>query len=366
VEKGDTEELGEKSGATLYEDDEGDAFAIKDDVLVVAGSREQLEDALERREGDDRLTEDAFEEGLEGLPEDALVKLYGNIGALLESDPETEEARKVEWVSAVRTLGMAATVEEDEIAIEFDLATDSEDLSDEDLPLPAGGEAPGLVRREGEIAVGLRNASQIFQFGQAAAQAVDPGGFGEFETAKQQIQERLDVSVDDDLFGQLSGDLSTSFDVIKGDFGARAELEDPAAFERTLDKLADVLPSIVEGIVDAPVTLTKPPGGRGLYELARPGGESVFLGVLNEVLVVSNQRSRAEQLAAADPEVLSGAEGAFVFNVNAEAFVDRILSQLEGLGGLGGALFTGPLGDLTGSMESSTDGLRGSVRLGID
>ena len=43
-----------------------------------------------------------------------------------------------------------------------------------------------------------------------------------------------------------------------------------------------------------------------------------------------------------------------------------MLSQLGGLQAIGGQLFTGPLGDLTGSVESSTDGLRGSLRLEID
>ena len=110
-----------QSGATLYEDSDGDTFAIEDDVLVVAGSRELLDAALEQRDGDDRLTEDTFDEGLEGLPEDALVKVYGDIGALIESDPETEEARKVQWVAALDTFGLTAGVEEDEIAIEFNL-----------------------------------------------------------------------------------------------------------------------------------------------------------------------------------------------------------------------------------------------------
>ena len=55
-----------------------------------------------------------------------------------------------------------------------------------------------------------------------------------------------------------------------------------------------------------------------------------------------------------------------MFNVNAEALADSVLSQLGGLEAVGGQLFTGPLGDFTGSVESSTDGMRGSLTLGID
>ena len=41
--KNEGEEKGETSGAKVYEDDGGDAFAIEDDVLVVADSRQRLE-----------------------------------------------------------------------------------------------------------------------------------------------------------------------------------------------------------------------------------------------------------------------------------------------------------------------------------
>ena len=93
-------------------------------MLVVAGSRELLDAALEQRDADGRLTEDTFEEGLADLPEEALIKVYGDIGALIESDPETEQARKVKWVAALDTFGPhRRRVQEDGIAIDFNLAT---------------------------------------------------------------------------------------------------------------------------------------------------------------------------------------------------------------------------------------------------
>ncbi len=50
-------ESGEQSGATIYEND-GDRFAIKDDMLVVAGSDQLLDAALTRADGGDHLDED--------------------------------------------------------------------------------------------------------------------------------------------------------------------------------------------------------------------------------------------------------------------------------------------------------------------
>lgn len=365
VEKEGGDKKGEKNGADLYEDSDGDTFAIDDDVLVVAGSSKLLEDALEQRDSDDRLTEDTFEEGLADLPEDALVKVYGDMAALIENDPDTEEARKVEWVDALDTFGLTASFEEDQVAIDFNLATEG-DLSDEDLPLAAGGEAPGIVQREGEIGVGLRDLTQIYDFGQAAGQAVDPRGFAEFETAKRQISEQLGVSVDEDVFAQLDGDVSVAFN-FGGAYGGRAELNDPAAFRKTLEKAADVLPSILQSTAGGPPPrLVKPSGGEGLYRLVQPGEETISFGVLNDVLVVTNDAGRAQQLADAEPRQVADAEGALVLNVNTEALADSVLSQLQGVEAIGGQLFTGPLGDFTGSAEASSDGVRGSFTLGID
>jgi hypothetical protein len=366
VQKEGAEKKGEQNGATVYEDGDGDAFAIKDEVLVVAGSRQLLDGALEQRESDGRLTEDTFNEGLEDLPEDALVKAYGDVGALIENDPDTEQARKVEWVAALDTFGLTASVREDRVAVDFNVSTEG-DLSDEDLPLASGGDSPGIVQREGEVGVGIRDLNQVFRFGQAAGRAVDPRGFADFETAKKRIEQRFGVSVDDDLFGQLDGDISVAFNV-EGGFGARGELKDPAAFRKTLEDLAPVLPSMVEGATGGfgPPRLEKPSGADGLYRLRQPGGETIAFGVVNDVLVVSNNPDRAQELAGADPEQVEGASGALAFRVNAEALADAVLSQLGGLEGLGGRLFTGPLGDITGSIESSGDGLRGSFTLGID
>lgn len=366
IEKEGAKRTGEKDGADLYEDSDGDTFAIEDDVLVVAGSTQLLESALEQRDADDRLTEETFEEGLADLPSEALVRVYGDMAALIDNDPDTEQARRVSWVDALDTFGLTTTVEEDRLAIEFNLATEG-DLSNDDLPLATGGEAPGVIRREGEFGVGLRGADQVIEFAQEAAQAVNPSEYAEYETAKRQISERLDVDLEEDVFAQLTGDVSVSFDV-RGAYGGRAELEDPEAFRETLSKASDVLPEVAQGAAGgaAPPRLEKPRGGEGLYRLIQPGSDTIAFGVLNDVLVVTNAPARAQQLAQADPEDVPDAQGALVATVNAEELAQEVLSQLQGIEAIGGRLFTGPLGNLTSSAEASTDGVRGTITLGID
>ena len=107
IEKTDPREVGEVAGATKYEDG-GTFFAVKDDMVIFAGSSELLDQALERADGDDHLDEETFNAGLEGLPGDAAARVYADLQALIGSSPGGEEARKVEWVGALRTLGLTA------------------------------------------------------------------------------------------------------------------------------------------------------------------------------------------------------------------------------------------------------------------
>jgi hypothetical protein len=360
------EEVGEKSGATIYEDDDGDPFAVKDDVLIVAGSRRQLDAALAQREADDRLTEERFDDATEGLPKDALVRVYGDLQRILASDPTTADARKVKWVRALRTFGATASFEDDAANVDFRLNTAGGDLSDGDLPFASGSDAPSLVERAGEIAAGVRDPTQIVDFAEAAGQAIDPGGFGDYETGKRAIERRLDVDIDEDILNQLEGDLSVSF-APNGDYGVRAELENPDEFDDTLAKLGRVLPDVGETLVGEPVGYAKPKRGGDFYALATADGDSIVYGVVDDVFVLSNDPRMAGQLSKASTTRVPGAKGALAVNADAERLAQQILAQVQGLGGgLTGALVTGPLGDLTGSMTAAEDGVSGTFTLTFD
>ena len=61
---------------------------------MVANSRRELEAGLTRRGKDDRFTEDDFDEGTEGLPENAVLRTYFNLQRLIATDPDTADARR--------------------------------------------------------------------------------------------------------------------------------------------------------------------------------------------------------------------------------------------------------------------------------
>jgi Protein of unknown function (DUF3352) len=369
IDKTKPKKTGEESGATLYEDNDT-VFAVKDDMVVFASDQQELTQALKRADGDNHLDEDAFNEGLDGLPDTALARIYADLEAVLKNDPSTADARKIKWVDALRTLGVAVAAKDDSIDVDFRVRTEG-DLSDADLPIAPGDEAPDVIKREGEVGLGIRDLAHIVKFAESAAQAVDPAGFGDYAKAKATIDKQLGVSLDDDLIGQLTGDLSSSIS-IDGKYGVRAELKDPRAFERTLAKVADVLPSFAEGAGFGRVRLSKPKGSEDFYRLAQADGGAVVFGVVDDVLIVASDANRAREFADAQPTAVPGAKGSVVASADAERIVGTLLGQfgpafgLGDLGGIGGALFTRPLGDLNEYVAANTDGLRGKFSLAID
>jgi hypothetical protein len=364
IDKTKPDEQGEVAGATVYEDD-GSRFAVEDDMLVFAGTEEALESALERADGDDSLSTDTFERSLEGLPERALARIYFNLQVLIARDPDTQEARRVDWVSALRTFGMTASAQgDDRLDVEFNMRADGQGLTDEDLPLAAGDESPRVVQVPGEVGLALRDPSQVIDFFEATFQTLDPDAFGDYEAGKRAIAQRFAIDVDEDVVGQLTGDLSISV-ALDGAFSARADVADPDAFAGTVDRLAETLPQLGagQGVTDV--------RRRGeLYEARLANGDRFVFGMSGDVFVATSNAARAQRFASQEPEEVPDASGSVAMTADAERLALQVLRQIGPQLGfdalLGGNLFAGPLDELTGSMVTETGGMRGSFSLTLD
>ncbi len=275
----------------------------------------------------------------------------------------------MKWVDALRTLGATASFTADEVAVGFRLGTDGGELSDEDLPMATGDESPSVLDLPNEIGVGLRDPAQVFSFGESAAQAVNPRGYSDYQTAKATIERRLGIDIDDDLIGQLEGDASLSIST-QGAVAARIQLADEAAFKRTLSKLEKELPEILSGSSGSTTRLTK----AGDFSVLRSSdGDTVAYAVVDGSLVISNRLARAQQVARQEPEPVAGAKGALAMKADAQQlFLQALRSQGTALPGggigqaLGGQLIAGPLDELTGSATTSKDGITGRLRLTFD
>jgi hypothetical protein len=370
IKKENAKEDGEKSGAKIYKGKDGSPFAIKDDVLVVAGTRALLEKALSNRESDKRFTEDDFDKGTEGLPQNSAFRLFTDLQALLRADPDTADARKIKWVAALRDFGLSASVAGDKIDVDFRLATDPSGLTEKDLPIAAGDASPAVIKRSGQIGFGLRDPSQVFAFGENAAQAVDPAKFGDYETGKKTIERQLKIDVQKDLLDQLNGDVAIGVPASGRNTSVKAEVKDPAAFKATLAKVTKALPAIMK---NSSGQAPKVQRSGGLYTVAN-AKEKVAYGLVGKSFVVSDTASAARAIARAPTASVPGAKGSVTMQADAEKLVAQGLARFGGArfgsGGLGAALgsslFTGPLGDLTGSAKADTDGLTGKVSLSFD
>jgi hypothetical protein len=331
---------------------------------VLSNSEETLEEALKQRGEDDRLTEDDVDAAFEDLEEDAPLRAYVNVKALLAADPDAEEALKIDWVNRIETLGFTADVVDDAVTLDYSLRTDPEGLTDDDLPLAAGDEAPQVFERSddsAEIVFGLREPGRVIDFALKAAQAVDPAGFGQFEAGKEQIGRRLKIDVDRDVIDQLSGDVA-AVATLDGKFGVRAAVTSPEEFRKTLDKVMDGLPKFADG-----VAITPPKRGDVFYGIATEDGQTYAVGVAEGSLVVANDPALAADVATRPLVDADGQEGAFVMAADAEQLANAALAEFgSGLQGLGGSLFTGPLGEVGSSAAASTDGIRGTLTLEID
>jgi Protein of unknown function (DUF3352) len=365
VKKQGAKETGDENGAKLYKDKDGDTFAIKDDVLVVAGSKKLLDDALARRDGDNHLDQDTFDKSLEGLPKDALLRVYADVAGLLRSDPNTKDAQRIKWISSLTTLGATLQATDDALNVDFNLKT-KPGLSAGDLPVAEGDTAPGVVERNGEVGFGLRDPAQLIKFAQSAGQAVNPAGFGQYSAGKRQIEQRYGVNLDSDVIDQLTGDAASTTSVA-GKTTARIQVKDPAAFSKTLKKLAPALPDLISN-GGGKATLTKPKGG--LYGITLSNGRRFVFGVVGKMFVVANDAAGARRFASEPATDIGDAKGAAVMKADAEQVANAALARLGPQLGLGGAfgsrLFTTPLGELKGSLSSSTSGLSGNLSLGLD
>lgn len=331
VKKEKAKEDGEKDGAKIYKGKDGSPFAIKDDVLVVAGTRALLDKALANRGSGDRFTEGDFDKGTEGLRKDAAVRLFTDLQKVIAADPDTADARKVKWVQALRDFGLSASVVDDKVEVDFNLATDPKGLTEDDLPLAAGGQSPEVIKQAGRIGFGLRDLGQIVKFGESAAQATDPAQFGSYEQTKAQVERQLDIDIQKDVLDQLDGDASISATPEGDGPAAKVAVKDPGAFKATLAKVTKALPAIIR---DSSGITPKIKRSGGLYSATTATGKIAY-GMVGDSFVLSDTAAAARMIASAPTEKAPGGKGSVAIQADAEGLAKRALSRLSGsqLGG---------------------------------
>lgn len=378
---------GEAEGAQLYQAEEGFAFAIDGDFLVLAQDRGTLLEALEQRDSDDRLTEETFQAALPDVPEESLLRARADVPGLAEvfglseGVPEIQRLFSMPWFAALRTVGVTASFPDDEhLVVDVALNTDPEELSEDDLPLATGEESPAVVSRDGEIVAANRDQSRTTVFLLRAAQAAFPDS--RFVRAVEDLEQDLGVDFEDEILRQFNGPSASALAFDGEAFAARSEVRDPERLREQLRVLAPRLPELVQGLEGlrsqglavllllAPdavastqpleeVQVELPQGPDDLFHvsgLTGDGPSDVYFGLVGDVFVIGSDEERARAIADDPAEPVSDARGAAVARLDVREGTGALLDRL-------GFDTEVEIGEVVGSVEASTERLRATLRI---
>lgn len=372
------ERAGEHNGATLYEEagDPRPLVAVDGDTLLYADDPAVLRDALDQPGRGDGLRPERFEAALEGLPDDALVRGYGNLRGLL-AVPKLARFREIPWAAALRTLGFTASFDRDAMTLDARVATDPTAIEEDDLPLPPGAQAPEVVRGEGRISGASRDQSQTTVFLLRAVRAAYPES--RFVRDVARLERTLGIDFEREILQQFNGP-SASLLAPDGSFAARSEVRDPAFIARRMRELAPDLGRLIQDLEglgsrgmallllfapDAPVSpvlgssrVKVEEVRRDFYRVSGLTGDGppvLFFGLVDGVFVVASDERRAQAIARAEAAPLEGMSGASVMSADAATLADLLLDFVDFEGG--------ELGEATGSLSASLESLRGTLRI---
>jgi hypothetical protein len=349
--KKDGQAAGRIGGQTAYKSGSM-LLVVKGDTLIGSEDRGELDAALTRGADGSGLTKDRFDSAFTNLPQQALVKSWVDVQALLGTDPHARAARTAKYLGAMRLGGLTLTANADGVSLDGFLAT--EGVTPADLPFAAGPDGPGVVRRRGDVGFAIRDLRQTILFAEGVANVVDPAGFAGFQKKKEAEGKAAGIDIDKDIIAQLGGPSYVSVD-LTGQAAFRADVNDPGALAATLDKIGKS-----GGI--GKVKLKK--GNAGFWDGVDESGTPFVIGMSQDHLVIAPDEQRALEMAALAPQPVAGAQGAGVVNADGAAIADQIIKRM-GRGGLASTLITGPLGSLGGWLHAEPNGLRGHLKLNV-
>lgn len=390
-------EAAEYEGAAIYTDESGfTQVAVDGDTLVFAdgdesiGSFEEgaeptvpnaaLAEAIDRERDGSGLDPELL--APDELPEEALIRVHGDLTGVLES-PDAAPFAEVPWLAALETVDASVSVTGDAITGDAVISTDSEALTDDDLPLAPATETPELVRVEGEIAGASANQSQTTTFLLEMVRSAYPDSAFVEDVAT--LERELGIDFEGEFLEQFNGPSASTLP-LSDEFAARSEVADPEAMAATLREIAPDVGRLVQdlqglqgrgliplfllapdapiapGVLDAArIQVETVPGEPDLYlisELIPPGAvtvtplpQEIVFGLIDDVFVVASDLGRAREIAAAPGEAApDDLEGSSISAGDLGPLRDEIAEAL--------GVDPGPIGELTASASIDTSAMR--------
>jgi hypothetical protein len=339
-----------RDGASLYR--LGSAELAIDGATAVLGDGGTVPAALDRHAHGGGITTAQFAAGTSGLPQNTLMEAFGNLGDVL-SQPSAASARRIPWISAIRSYGATLSASSSGLTLRYRLDTGGRTLTSGQVPIASGTTTPRLVTGAAPIVTGIHDPAQIVTFAEGAAQAVDPSGYASFlkHAARFKAKTGIDFnSVASLLTGDLDIDSDTHTTV------GRATVSNPVAMAQTLSKLAHAPSGVFKhGVSFAGL-------GGGFYAIREPK-VTINVGVVGNQLVAG--RATAAQLRAfarAPTAPAAGAPGSVSFRIG---LLDLLKLTLRRAPPVVVQTILNSVGDITGSAAASPSALTGSASIAI-
>lgn len=354
---------GKAGGVRIFEGRDDKRFAaVDDDVVLVTGSRKTLADAISRRQGDERMTEDAFDKTFAGLPSGAAVRLEADPLALAVGSPRLRPLLAIKWVAAAKRLAATFKFTSNAVTADLKVDTDKGSISEADLPIAPGSGAVPLIGRRSEIKAGARDPLRVLRFAERVARALFPRRVHRVEA----LARTRGIDLQREIGDHLRRNGAIAVNPVSREFAARVGVRDPAGVDDGLAQLAPVLPQLAAAAGISGVGLGTPAQGEHFYALARPKGQTLVFGVSGPWFVASNRATRAGALASEPTVPAPVKEGGAVLTADTREIASRLLAgRLGGIAALAAPLAVRSLGDTTAWATADTSRLHVHARLEI-
>jgi hypothetical protein len=289
IAKGDSKQLPEYQGVFIWQDVDGSSDSLnfnglKGNMLFAADTLALLKQSIDNSGGSDNLSSNnEYKTKLNEMGDNSLLRVVGDAQQLLDNAGNSAQAEKVPFVKSLGIFTSQTTVTGDGLTGQANLATDNEDLSESEVPLP-GAATLTLPTADGLAGVAVNDPDQIAKFAENTLKQVNPAGYQQYQLALSQLS-AANVDLHKDLLGAMK---QVSVSVTgKSSYEFRGELTDGQQFSETLTKAQPVLQAAL-GNAAANVSLTlEGSGSNETYVVKRDGTEVARFGVRGDTLVGS-------------------------------------------------------------------------------
>jgi hypothetical protein len=335
----------------------------RDADLVLGGNAAAVKAAFATRDGGGGLTKATFDARMGPLARvPALIRAAGQARPIIAA-----RATGVPWVDALRQGALTVSLQKPGVRLRVHLATDPARVTDEQLPLAPGAQAPRPAPGPRGIDVAVRDPAQTIRVLDAAKDGLDlpfldgvKSALGTLDDVKGPLKTFGGIDVDE-IVGQLTGTLTVTPE--RGNtIAVRAEMTSGDDLRTALDRIAAV-PDFALNLAGVDQNVKR---DGDAYTITDKGKATMKLAVLDQTLVITNDLTASlRAIADRKPQPAKNANGgALSFHLGGQALQDELVRRLQ-LPDLA-RLVLGGFGDVDGAARAERGGVDHDATLALN